>query len=100
MIKHIVMWRLKKIKGKTKDDSGSKIETEINKLPDLIKEIKAFEVGINVNSSDKRASDVALLSEFESIESLKKYQAHPEHKKLVKHLGYLTAETRVLDYKT
>ena len=53
-----------------------------------------------MNPSDKRASDVALLSEFESIESLKKYQAHPEHKKLVKNLGYLTAETRVLDYKT
>ena len=100
MIKHIVMWRLKKIEGKTKDDIASEIQAEVNKLPSLIKEIKAFEVGINVNSSDKRASDVALLSEFESIESLKKYQAHPEHKKLVKNLGYLTAETRVLDYKT
>ena len=63
------------------------------------KEIKAFEVGINVNPSE-RASDVVLLSEFESIESLKKYQVHPDHKKLVEHLGHLTAETRVVDYKT
>ena len=49
MIKHIVMWRLKKIKGKTKESTASEIEAEVNKLPNLIKEIKAFEVGINVN---------------------------------------------------
>ena len=89
MIKHIVMWRLKKIEGKTKDDIASEIQAEVNKLPSLIKEIKAFEVGINVNPSE-RASDVVLLSEFESIESLKKYQVHPDHKKLVEHLGHLT----------
>ena len=99
MIKHIVMWRLKKIEGKTKDDIASEIQAEVNKLPSLIKEIKAFEVGINVNPSE-RASDVVLLSEFESIESLKKYQVHPDHKKLVEYLGHLTEETRVVDYKT
>ncbi len=99
MIKHIAMWRLKKIEGKTKDDIASEIQAEVNKLPSLIKEIKTFEVGINVNPSE-RASDVVLLSEFESIESLKKYQVHPDHKKLVEHLGHLTAETRVVDYKT
>ena len=95
MIKHIVMWRLKKIEGKTKDDSGSKIKTEIIKL---IKEIKALEVGINVNPSE-RASDVVLVSEFESMEKLKKYQDHPEHLKVVALLQPLTEEVRVVDYE-
>ena len=98
MIKHIVMWRLKKIEGKTKNDSGSKIKTEIIKLPDLIKEIKALEVGINVNPSE-RASDVVLVSEFESMEKLKKYQDHPEHLKVMALLQPLTEEVRVVDYE-
>jgi hypothetical protein len=98
MIKHIVMWRLKKIKGKTKESTASEIEAEVNKLPNLIKEIKAFEVGINVNPSE-RASDVALVSEFKSIDALKKYQDHHEHLKVVALLQPLTKEVRVIDYE-
>ena len=61
MIKHIVMWRFKKIEGKTKESTSSQIEAEGNKIPKLIKEIKAFEGGNNVNPS-KPASDVGLVS--------------------------------------
>ncbi len=47
----------------------------------------------------KRASDVALVSEFKSIDALKKYQDHHEHLKVVALLQPLTKEVRVIDYE-
>ncbi|KPU43133.1 stress responsive A/B barrel domain protein [Oxobacter pfennigii] len=79
MIKHIVMWTLKDFaEGRSKKENAEIVKMSLEGLKDKIKEIKFIEVGINFSESES-AFDIALYSEFETIEDLNVYQAHPEH---------------------
>lgn len=99
MIKHIVMWRLKEFaNNSTKEENAYNLKNYLESLKDKILEIKSIEVGININKSEASA-DVALYSEFESLEDLVKYQNHPEHKKIVSFVNEIRDERRVVDYE-
>ena len=95
MIKHIVMWR---VVEQNKQAAISQIKQALESLPEKITQIKSFEVGINVASSD-RAADVVLVSLFNSLEELSLYQQHPEHVKVGMLIKQLTTEGRVVDYE-
>lgn len=47
-------------------------------LKGQIPEIRAMEVGVNVNPSE-RSYDAVLVSEFDSLEALKSYSTNPLH---------------------
>ena len=47
-------------------------------LKGQIPEIRAMEVGVNVNPSE-RSYDAVLVSEFDSLEALKSYSVNPLH---------------------
>ncbi len=47
-------------------------------LKGQIPEIRAMEVGININPSD-RSFDAVLVSEFDSLDALKSYSVNPLH---------------------
>ena len=58
-----------------------------------------IEVGLNFNDTDA-ASDVVLVSEFETKEDLNTYQNHPEHKAVgATYVRPYVAERRVCDYE-
>lgn len=83
MIKHIVMWKLKnEANGQTKQENALKIKQKLEALVGVIEEIKALEVGVNCNTADEAAYDACLISEFETMDALARYQVHPEHKKV------------------
>lgn len=101
MIKHIVMWRLHEFAdGNSKTENAQKLKRLLLALKGSIPEIRLMEVGLNVNRKDPNASDVALYSEFESVEDLETYQKHPEHQKVVQFLQKVRFEKRVLDYES
>jgi len=94
MIKHIVFFKLE-------DDSKEKkelIKNKIMSLKDKIDIIKHIEVGLNFSEED-RAYDLALISDFESLEDLKSYAINPLHVEVINYIRSINTVTKVVDYE-
>ena len=74
MIKHIVMWKFKE----GEYDNMLLFRERLLALKEQIPEIRAMEVGININPSE-RSFDAVLVSEFDSMEALRAYSVNPLH---------------------
>jgi len=99
MINHIVMIKLKPFSGKEeKLEKANEIKKALEALPALIKEIKFYEVGLNIIESE-RASDIVLLSKFDNLEDLDTYRVHPEHQKVVTLIGEYAEKVTASDYE-
>lgn len=100
MIKHIVFFGLaNEAEGKSKLDNALIIKTELENLINLIPEIKKIEVGINCPDAPKTNFDIALYSEFESMDALNIYQEHPEHKRVATYIGKVKTTRAAVDYE-
>ncbi len=95
MIKHIVMW---KFKGERKEENRKKAKELLEALPAVISEIKAFEVGVDIDCSE-RAFDLVLYSEFESLEALNIYKVHPRHVEVAQFIKDVVEMGKVVDYQ-
>ena len=97
MVKHIVMWRMAESEDKEQRAKG--IKENLEALKGKIDVLVNIEVGLNFNDTDA-ASDVVLVSEFETKEDLNTYQNHPEHKAVgATYVRPYVAERRVCDYE-
>ena len=97
MVKHIVVWRLADTENKTK--IANEMKAALEAMKGKIDEIIDLEVGINYNDSEF-ASDVVLISTFESKEALDAYIVHPEHKAVgANYVRPNVSERRVIDYE-
>lgn len=94
MVKHVV---LMKFKEDVKEDQISQVTKGLGALPDIIPEIKSYEFGKDEVRSD-RSYDFCLVSAFEDYDSLKKYQVHPSHVKVVNLLKEICEDIRAVDY--
>lgn len=99
MIKHIVMIRLKEAGSpEAKHSNAEKLRSAIEGLMGKVPELLSMEVGMNL-STKASAYDLVLTSEFDSMETLKIYRVHPEHKKVVELLYEVMESTAVVDYE-
>lgn len=99
MIEHIVMWRLKdSAQGASKQENAQKMKEMLEALQGIIPEIKQIKVGMNITQSDA-AYDVALYSQFESLDALNVYQKHPEHEKCKEFISQIVKERALVDYE-
>ena len=94
MIRHIVFFKLRD----SSEENKQKIKDIILPLKEKIDIIKFYQVGINF-SNEARAYDLALISDFDSIEDLNKYASHPEHLKAISLLKDEGAITKIVDYE-
>ena len=94
MVVHIVMF---KFKEENKALNLAKVKAKLEKLEELIDELKTMEVGINFTQAD-RAMDLSLYSTFEDQKDLETYAGHPEHLKVVELIKEVTIESKVVDY--
>ncbi len=100
MFKHIVFFGLaENAEGKSKEEIAQFIKSELENLIHLIPEIKMIEVGINLPNAPKTNYDVALYSEFESMEAVEIYQEHPSHKRVAAYIGKVRTTRAAVDYK-
>lgn len=78
MVKHIVLFQLKPDMDPVKKAQVmEEFRAGIMALPPKIDCIRQIEVGFNANPSEKY--DVALYSEFDTLEDVKTYALHPQH---------------------
>ena len=78
MVRHIVLFRLKEsLSQAEKRDIAVRFKTAIEALPEVIGFIGKIEVGLNINENEK--FDIALYSEFKTLDEVKAYSAHPSH---------------------
>ncbi len=97
MVKHIVLFRLKKEASVAEKEKVSlQFKQAIEALPESIDLIRNIEVGINTNPNE--SWDIALYSEFDSFEDLKAYAVHPDHVAAGKLLADLKEDRSCVDY--
>ena len=95
MLKHIVFMKLKpEVTGA--DIAG--LKKELGGLPALIPEIKAFEFGQDILHTE-RSWDFALVSVFDDLEAMKRYQVNPDHQVVLKKVRTMSDRIVVVDFE-
>lgn len=78
MVKHIVLFKLKEsLTAEEKKEVGMKFKAAIEALPEKISVIRKVFVGLNMNPAE--TWDICLESEFDTLDDVKFYAAHPDH---------------------
>jgi len=100
MVKHIIMWRMKKDLGSEQSALNAlEMKKRLERLTSTIIEIKQLEVGINFSNAEK-AFDVVLYSEFGTKKDLEHYTNHPEHIKVRAFIQSVTEDKAVVDFES
>jgi hypothetical protein len=98
MIKHIVLFKFREnlpsAEKKTKLES---IKADLEALTSKVGTLNKMEVGINTNSEEEY--DLALISEFNSMDDLKAYAVHPEHVKAGAVIREILEKRACVDYE-
>ncbi len=94
MIRHVVLFRLRADVTIQERDS---LMASLRKLPEVIPEIRYFEVMLDEVRSERSAT-YGLLSHFDTIETLRIYQEHPEHKVIAARSAELSEWIKAWDY--
>ena len=98
MVKHIVLFKLKDtLSTAEKLNIMEDFKTSIEALKDTIDCIRSIEVGININ--DAESWDMVLTSDFDSLEDVKVYAAHPAHIAAASIIKDAKADRACVDYQ-
>ncbi len=98
MVKHIVLFKLKDELGvEEKREVMSQFKMAIEALPAKISVIRKVEVGLNMNPSE--TWDIALYSEFDTLEDVKTYATHPDHVAAAKIIAEAKESRSCVDYE-
>ena len=95
MIRHLIFL---KFKAETTGAEISAIEKGLAALPAAITEIESFEFGRDIIHSD-RSFDFALVSSFQNVEALKRYQLHPAHQQILVLVREACEQILAVDYQ-
>lgn len=98
MVRHIVMWKFKdEAEELTKEENLLKVKAMLEALPEKIDFIRHMEVRLNENDNGKNF-DAVLISEFDSIEDVKRYRVHPDHVKISQYVSLVRLDRASVDY--
>lgn len=96
MIKHIVFFKFKA--SDKKEVQMQEIKEQLEKLPEIIPELKEIHVGININPAEKW--DLSLEALVADMHDLDIYANHPAHQHIVKTMIAPAKEDRAcVDYQ-
>ena len=78
MLKHIVMFTMNHA------EAGYELRKRLLALPQNIREIQYYEVGIHICTDDSEdATKIVLISHFQNRADLDSYRIHPAHQDLI-----------------
>jgi len=97
MVKHIVLFKLKDdVPTAEKLAIMNNFKEAIEALPAKISVIRNIEVGLNMSPGE--TWNIALYSEFDSLEDMKAYATHPDHVAAGKILADAKENRACVDY--
>lgn len=94
MLNHVVLMKFKK---DVQEVDIQELETLLEALPNQIVEIHSYEFGRDIIHSD-RSFDFALVALFANIESLQRYQNHPDHQTVLKKIKTICEQIYAVDF--
>ncbi len=94
MITHVVLF---KFKQEATADEIQQLAEGLGALPQLIEEIREFRFGVDVLHTE-RSYDLGLVSSFDDLEALQRYQVHPEHQKVVAQVKAIASNVVAVDF--
>ena len=98
MVKHIVLFKLKdSVPANEKLAVMNNFKKAMEALPAKISVIRKVEVGLNFNPSE--TWDIALYSEFDTLEDVKIYATHPDHVAAGKLIADVKENRACVDYE-
>ena len=98
MVKHIVLFKLKDdVPAEEKLAVMTTFKEAIEALPAKISVIRKVEVGLNINPGE--TWNIALYSEFDTLEDVRYYATHPEHVAAGKILAETKESRACVDYE-
>ena len=95
MITHLVFF---KFNQETTDAQIQQLAEGLGGLPQQIEEIREFRFGADVIRSE-RSYDFGLVSSFDDLDALQRYQVHPEHQKVVAHVKSISSSVVAVDFE-
>lgn len=98
MVKHIVLFKLKDTCSKEeKLEVMNRFKAAIEALPAKIDVIRKVFVGLNINEAEQW--DICLESEFDTLDDVKFYAAHPDHVAAAALLKEVKQDRACVDYE-
>lgn len=98
MVKHIVLFKLKDdASADAKLAAMHAFKDAIEALPVKIPFIRKIEVGLNINPAETWS--IALYSEFDTLDDVKRYAVHPDHVAAGKLLAEVKESRACVDYE-
>ena len=98
MVKHIVLWNFAEgLSGDEKKQAGEKMKALLEPIQNLVP--GAVEIQVIRNHLSSSNCDIALISTFESLDSLMTYQNHPAHVEAGKYVRSVTCNRTCMDYE-
>ena len=94
MLTHVVLF---KFKAETTAEQIAQLEAGLKGLPALIAEIREFRVGRDVIRSE-RSYDLGLVSAFDDLAAMQRYQVHPAHQEVVALVKSLCSGVVAVDF--
>lgn len=95
MITHLVLF---KFKPETTEAEIQQLTEGLGGLPEKIEAIREFRFGTDVIHSE-RSYDFGLVSSFDDLDALQRYQVHPEHQKVVAHVKAIASGVVAVDFE-
>lgn len=98
MLTHIVMWKLKDAaEGAEKAENLVRLRAALEGLRGRIPELRRLEVGLSVLPG--RQFDAVLVTGFDDLAALERYQKHPEHQRVAEWVGRVSEQRAAVDYE-
>lgn len=97
MIKHIVLFKLKKmVSPEAKNSKLQELKAGFEGLKDKIDVLRSIEVGVNCNPAE--SFDLVLTTVFDSADNLAEYAGHPDHVAMVRKIGEVKEDRACVDF--
>ncbi len=94
MVKHIVFWKVRD--DEEKRANMEQMRQKLTALVGVVPGLRSAEVGFNVKDG---GFDLALYSEFDSMDALAGYQVHPAHLEVKKFVHSVITDRTAVDYE-
>ena len=100
MYTHLVMWRLKDgAGGMSRPELAAEVKRRLDSLRTVIKEIRQYDVGINIGDYGASFFDVGLISRFDTKADFERYCGYPEHDEVVAFIQSVQEDEQIVDFE-